>query len=62
MVLMMELKKIVASFNDKKSNILNQENKGIWRLKETYNKALNNSNGDIFIAILEGDDFWQDIS
>ena len=38
---------------------IKQENKGIWRLKETYNKALDNSNGYL-IAILEGDDFWPD--
>lgn len=48
---------VVASYNDDRIKYIKQENKGIWKLKETYNKALANSNGDI-IAILEGDDFW----
>ncbi len=50
---------VVASYNDSRIKYIKQENKGIWRLKETYNKALKNSDGD-FIAILEGDDFWPD--
>ena len=36
---------IVASYNDERIKYIKQENKGIWRLKETYNKALKNSNG-----------------
>jgi glycosyltransferase involved in cell wall biosynthesis len=34
-----------------------QENKGIWRLAETYNFALEQSRGEL-IAVLEGDDVW----
>lgn len=34
-----------------------QHNKGIYRLAETYNKALQQSRGSL-IAILEGDDLW----
>lgn len=34
-----------------------QENKGIWRLAETYNFALRQSCGEL-IAVLEGDDIW----
>jgi glycosyltransferase involved in cell wall biosynthesis len=49
--------KIVASYKDKRIKYIKQKNKGIWKLNETYNKALRYSNGEI-IAILEGDDFW----
>lgn len=48
---------IVSRYNDKRIKYIKQENIGIWRLKETYNKALNLSKGDL-IAILEGDDYW----
>jgi hypothetical protein len=34
-----------------------QQNVGIWKLNETYNRALQCSKGE-FIAILEGDDYW----
>lgn len=47
----------VAKYHNEKIKYLKQENVGIWRLSETYNKALNMSKGDL-IAILEGDDFW----
>ena len=43
---------------DKRIKLVNQENKGIFKLSETYNKALNESKGE-FIAILEGDDIWE---
>jgi glycosyltransferase involved in cell wall biosynthesis len=43
---------------DERIKIIDQENKGIFRLAETYNKALSLSKGE-FIAILEGDDYWE---
>jgi glycosyltransferase involved in cell wall biosynthesis len=43
---------------DSRIRVINQENKGIFRLAETYNKALSLANGK-FIAILEGDDYWE---
>lgn len=48
---------IVARYNDNRIKYVKQENLGIYKLNETYNKALNMSNGDL-IAILEGDDLW----
>ena len=42
---------------DNRIHAFRQENKGIWRLAETYNFALANSRGKL-IAILEGDDMW----
>jgi glycosyltransferase involved in cell wall biosynthesis len=48
---------IISQYNDKRIKYIRQENKGIWKLSETYNKALLLSKGD-YIAILEGDDFW----
>jgi glycosyltransferase involved in cell wall biosynthesis len=44
--------------NDSRIRVINQENKGIFRLAETYNKALSLANGK-YIAILEGDDYWE---
>lgn len=43
---------------DSRIQVIHQENKGIFRLAETYNKALGLSKGE-FIAILEGDDYWE---
>lgn len=37
--------------------IFHQKNWGIKRLKDIYNEALENADGE-FVAILEGDDFW----
>lgn len=50
---------IVQQFaaEDARVRAFTQPNKGIWRLAETYNFALERSRGDL-IAILEGDDFW----
>jgi glycosyltransferase involved in cell wall biosynthesis len=48
---------VVSRYKDSRIKYICQENVGIWRLAETYNKALNMSHGE-FIAILEGDDFW----
>jgi glycosyltransferase involved in cell wall biosynthesis len=51
--------KVVATYKDNRIKYIKQENKGIWRLNETYKKALENSKGE-YIAILEGDDYWPD--
>lgn len=48
---------IIDSYKDKRIRYLRQENVGIFRLPETYNRALAAARGDL-IAILEGDDFW----
>lgn len=45
------------SGKDSRIRVIKQENIGIFRLSETYNKALKLSNGE-YIAILEGDDYW----
>jgi glycosyltransferase involved in cell wall biosynthesis len=47
----------VAKYHDDRIKYVKQENVGIWRVSETYNRALTMSQGDL-IAILEGDDFW----
>ncbi|MGA2676881.1 MAG: glycosyltransferase family 2 protein [Methanobacterium sp.] len=48
---------VVAKYNDDRIKYVKQENLGIWKLSETYNKALDMSMGDL-VAILEGDDAW----
>jgi glycosyltransferase involved in cell wall biosynthesis len=50
---------IAAAYRDSDSRIklFNQENVGIFRLSETYNKGVSLSNGD-YLDILEGDDCW----
>lgn len=48
---------IIAQYKDDRIKYLKQDNIGIWRLRETYNKALSISQGNL-IAVLEGDDFW----
>jgi glycosyltransferase involved in cell wall biosynthesis len=48
---------IIRSYKDARVRYLRQENLGIFRLPETYNRALAASRGEL-IAILEGDDFW----
>lgn len=48
---------IISKYKDSRIKYIRQENKGIWRLSEAYNKALQLSRGE-YIAILEGDDFW----
>jgi len=52
-----DTKQTIAKYHDKRIKYIKQENKGIWRLNETYNTALKHSNGEI-ISILEGYDFW----
>lgn len=52
-----ETPNIISDYNDDRIIYIRQNNKGPYRLGETYNKALSLSNGDL-IAILEGDDFW----
>jgi glycosyltransferase involved in cell wall biosynthesis len=48
---------LIGQYKDDRIKYIKQKNKGIYKLSETYNKALKSSNGEI-IAILEGDDFW----
>jgi len=48
---------LVAGYRDGRIRYVRQENVGIWRLAETYNKALQLSQGEL-VAVLEGDDFW----
>ncbi len=48
---------VVAGFKDPRIRYVRQENKGLWRLAETYNGALGMARGDL-VAILEGDDYW----
>lgn len=50
---------IVESYERKDSRIhfIRQSNVGIFRLAETYNKALSYAKGE-YVAILEGDDLW----
>lgn len=45
------------SENDTRIKIFTQENKGIFKLSETYNYALQKATGK-YIAVLEGDDIW----
>lgn len=49
--------KIVSQFKDDRIKYIRQDNKGILRLGESYNLALQISKGE-YIAVLEGDDFW----
>jgi len=42
---------------DNRIRVLTQENTGIFKLSETYNRALKLAQGN-YIAILEGDDYW----
>jgi glycosyltransferase involved in cell wall biosynthesis len=48
---------MVARFKDPRIKYIKQDNVGIWKLGQTYNKALQQAKGEL-IAILEGDDFW----
>jgi len=48
---------VVAGFRDPRIKCLRSDNRGIWRLKETYNLAFREARGDL-VAVLEGDDFW----
>lgn len=52
--------KIIEKYllKDKRIKLINQENVGVFRLKERYNAALEISGGK-YIAILEGDDLWE---
>jgi len=50
-------REIISQYEDRRIKYIEQKNTGIWRLKESYNKALKIAQGK-FIAILEGDDFW----
>ena len=48
---------VISRYRDRRIKYIRQDNVGIWRLSETYNKAPQCSQGDL-IAVLEGDDFW----
>lgn len=48
---------IVAQYTANRIKYVRQDNIGIWRLDEIYNKALRLSKGEL-IAVLEGDDLW----
>jgi hypothetical protein len=48
---------IIRGYKDARIRYLHQENVGVFRLPETYNRALAEARGKL-IAILEGDDFW----
>src|SRR5690242_14922226 len=48
---------VAASVTDPRIRVVRQENKGIRRLAETYNTALEQTSGE-FVAILEADDYW----
>ncbi|MCJ7617719.1 MAG: glycosyltransferase [Desulfobacterales bacterium] len=48
---------IVSQYKDSRIKYIRQDNQGIWKLGETYNRALQLSQGEL-IAVLEGDDFW----
>jgi glycosyltransferase involved in cell wall biosynthesis len=50
-------REIAAQYGDRRIKYIRQDNVGTWRLAETYNKALQLSEGQL-IAILDGDDFW----
>lgn len=54
-----ETPKIIEKYAsyDSRIRFIRQGNIGIFRLAETYNKALELSSGE-YIAILEGDDYW----
>lgn len=52
-----ETPQIVSGFKDDRIRYFRQNHQGIWKLGETYAKALALARGD-FIAIFEGDDFW----
>src|SRR5438105_12267227 len=48
---------IVGRYRDSRIRYERQEHLGIWRLPETYNRALMRSRGR-YVAILESDDIW----
>jgi len=48
---------LAGQYDDKRIRYIRQDNMGIWGLSETYNRALQLSQGEL-IAVLEGDDFW----
>ncbi len=49
--------KIIQKYKDDRIVFLEQEHQGIYKLGKIYNKGLKISKGE-FVAILEGDDFW----
>ncbi|MBI5888981.1 MAG: glycosyltransferase [Deltaproteobacteria bacterium] len=48
---------VALGYKDRRIQYVRQENHGIYKLAETYNKALRLAKGEL-VAILEGDDYW----
>jgi len=48
---------VIKTYKEQRIRYIYQDNIGIWKLNETYNKALALANGEL-VAVLEGDDFW----
>ncbi len=48
---------IIGSYKDPRIRYFRQDHTGIWKLGETYNRALTLARAPL-VAILEGDDFW----
>lgn len=48
---------LINAVRDQRVRYYRQEHQGIYRLADTYNRALAMARGEL-IAILEGDDFW----
>jgi glycosyltransferase involved in cell wall biosynthesis len=48
---------VIRGYRDERIRYFRQENLGIFRIADTYNRALGAARGEL-VAILEGDDFW----
>jgi len=47
----------VRSYKDERIVLLRQDHVGIWKLRETYGRALARARGHL-LAVLDGDDWW----
>ena len=52
-----DTRSLVEGYGDPRLHYIYQENRGIDRLGETYNRGLEEARGD-YVAILESDDLW----